>query len=120
MIDIPQNNQAADLIEKQNAAHQAELDVITQQILNGLKNSNYTDMSCSEHMIGYNGSKKYHHLSDAIEVAKEFKKKGYYCYYQDGINSHGVNNRALRVQKMPMSEADRTRSPNRSFWWHTI
>lgn len=119
MIDIPQND-STELINKQSAAHQAELDVITQQILKGLQNSNYTTVSCTEHMIGYNGSKEYHHLTDAIEVAKEFKKKGYYCYYQDGINSYGVNNRSMRVQKMPMSEADRTSSPNRSFWWHTI
>ena len=119
MIDIPQNN-SADLIAKQNVAHQAELDAITQQILNGLKNSNWTDIPCTEHMIGYHGSKEYHHLTDAIEVAKAFKKKGYYCYYQDGINSYGVNNRTLRVQKTPMSETDRTSSSNRSFWWHTV
>jgi hypothetical protein len=119
MIDIPQNN-SADLIAKQNSAHQAELDVITQQILKGLKNSNWTDIPCTEHMIGYHGSTEYHHLTDAIEVAKEFKKKGYFCYYQDGINSYGVNNRTLRVQKVPMSETDRTSSRNRSFWWHTV
>jgi hypothetical protein len=119
MIDIPQNN-SAELINKQAAAHQAELDTIAKQILKGLKNSNETTVSCTEHMIGYHGSTEYHHLSDAIEVAKEFQKKGYYCYYQNGINSHGVNNRALLVRKMPMSEGERTHSPSSSFWWHTI
>ena len=119
MIDIPQNN-STDLISNQAAAHQAELNTIAQQILNGLKNSTEVAVSCTEHMIGYKGSNEYHHLSDAIEVAREFNKKGYYCYYQNGINSHGVNNRALLVRKTPMSESERTSSPNTSFWWHTI
>ena len=106
MIDIPQNN-AADLEAKKKAQHEAELDLIAQQFLNELKKRSYATISCEEHMIGYNGSKEYHHLSDTLEVAKQFKAKGYHCYYYDGYNNGGVNQRAVTVCKVAKTEAER-------------
>ena len=116
MVEIPTNN-SADLIAKQQAAHQEELDCIAQQFLGQLAKSDSATVECEEHMIGYQGSRAYHHLCDTKEVALMFKKKGYYCYYYDYYNNGGVNQRAVCVRKTPMSESAMTRG-NRT--WHSI
>ena len=105
MIEIPENN-SAELEAKQKAAHDAEIDMIVAQFMEGLKTHIQSTVECQEHMIGYMGSKKYHHLCDTKEAARRFKEKGYYCYYYDGYNNHGVNQRAVCVRKTPMSDSD--------------
>lgn len=117
MVNIPQNN-SADLEAKQKAAHQAEIDFIVNQFLKGLKNRDESIVECEEHMIGYHGSREYHHLCDAKEAAMLFKKQGYYCYYYNGTNNHGVNQRAVCVRKTPMLESDIHR--NRNWDWIKI
>lgn len=104
MIDIPENH-AEDLEAEQKARHQDELDLIAQQFIEKLTTRNYATIECCEHMIGYHGSKEYHHLADTIEVAKLFKAKGYHCYYYDGYNNHGVNQRAVQVCKVAKTES---------------
>lgn len=104
MVNIPKNN-SAELEAKQKAAHQEEIDFIVNQFLKGLDKSDEANISCSEHMIGYNGSRKYHNLCDTKEAARLFKKQGYYCYYFDGYNNHGVNQRGVCVRKTPMPES---------------
>lgn len=116
MVNIPKNN-SDELIAKQEAAHQKELDTITKQILAELKKYDYAEVCCSEHMIGYGGSTRYHHLCDTVEVAKQFKAQGYYCYYYDFYNNHGVNQRAVLVRKAPMPESEITRG---SRTWYRI
>lgn len=106
MIDIPQNN-STELEAKKKAQHEAELDLIAQQFLKELKKSSCATIHCEKHMIGYHGSKEYHHLPDVLEVAKQFKEKGYYCYYYDGYNNGGVNQRAVTVCKVAKTEAER-------------
>ena len=103
--DIPKNDNA-ELLAKKTAEHQAELDAIAKQFLDGLKKSDTAEVKCTEHMIGYQGSTDYHHLSDTIEVAKEFKKQGYYCYYYNGYNNHGVNQRGVCVCKVPKTDSE--------------
>lgn len=105
MIDIPQNN-SADLEAKNVAKHQEELDFIANQFLTELKRSSTATILCARHMIGYHGSREYHHLEDTIEVARMFKAKGYYCYYYDGYNNGGVNQRAVCVCKTPKTDAE--------------
>ena len=116
MIDIPTNN-AAELEAKKKAEHQAELDTIAKQFLDGLKEHDYASVPCTEHMIGYNGSHEYHHLCDAIEVAEMFKEKGYHCYYYDFYNNHGVNQRAVCVCKTAKLENELQRGSRR---WYSI
>lgn len=116
MIEIPENH-SEDLIAQQKAAHQRELDTIANQFLSMLASSDAATVGCSEHMIGYQCSNPYHHLCDTIEVAKQFSRKGYYCYYYDYYNSHGVNQRAVCVRKTPMPEGERR---GRSLVWYEI
>lgn len=107
MVNIPENN-AQDLIAAQQAAHDKELECITNQFLDKLKDCTEATISCEEHMIGYHGSNAYHHLCDTIEVAKQFSRKGYYCYYYSYSNSYGVNQRAVCIRKAPMLEGNRS------------
>ena len=116
MINIPENN-SADLIAKKEAKRQAELDLIATQFLNGLKKYDTATVECSEHMIGYHGSTEYHHLHDTLEVARQFKAKGYYCYYYDYYNSYNVNQRAVCVCKAPKSESEIHR---RTWSWQSV
>ena len=116
MVKIPKNN-ADKLIAKQKAAHQKELDIIAKQFLDKLKHDDYAKIICSEHMIGSDGSNDFHHLSDTIEAAKQFKAQGYYCYYYDFYNRGGVNMKAVLVRKTPLLESLR-QSGNRI--WYEI
>lgn len=116
MVKIPKNN-SDKLIAKQEADHKKELDAIAKQFLEDLKTRSEAEICCSEHMVGYCGSKRYHHLCDTIEVAKQFKAQGYYCYYYNYYNNHSVNQKAVLVRKTPMQESEITRG-NRT--WHRI
>ena len=116
MVNIPKNN-SDKLIAQQEADHQKKLDAIAKQILRDLKKYDSAEVCCSEHMIGYHGSTEYHHMCDTIEVAKQFKAQGYYCYYHDYYNNHGVNQKAVLVRKTPMPESGITRG-NRT--WYQI
>ena len=116
MIDIPTNN-ASELEAEKMAAYQAELDTIAQQFLSDLKTHNSAVVDCCEHMIGYNGSKKYHHMCDAVEVARQFKEKGYHCYYYNYYNGYGVNQRAVCVCKTAMLDSELQRGARR---WYSI
>lgn len=102
MVNIPKNN-SDKLIAKQDAARQQELDIITQQILDELKKDGIAVICCSDH-----------NLCDMLEVAKQFKIQGYYCY---NYNNHCVNQKAVCVRKTPMPESDITRD-NRT--WYKI
>lgn len=117
MVNIPQNN-SSDLEAKQKVKHQEEIDFIVNQFLKGLKKSDEAIIDCEEHMIGYHGSREYHHLCDTKEAAMLFKKQGYYCYYYNGYNNHGVNQRAVCVRKTPMLDSDIHR--NRNWDWIQI
>ena len=114
MIDIPQNN-STELEAKKKAQYEAELDLIAQQFLKELKQSSCATIYCENNMIGYQGSKEYHHLPDVLEVAKQFKAKGYYCYYCGGYNNGGVNQRAVTVCKVAKTEAERHQFRNWSW-----
>lgn len=116
MIKIPKNN-SDKLIAKQEAAHQKELDLIAKQFLDVLKKYDSAEICCSEHMIGYQGSTCYHHMCDTLEVAKQFKAQGYYCYYYDFYNNHNVNQKAVCIRKTPMLDSEITRG---SRTWHEI
>ena len=116
MVKIPKNN-SDKLIAQQEAEHQKKLDTIAKQILSDLKKYDSAEVCCSEHMIGCQGSTEYHHLCDTIEVAKQFKAQGYYCYYYDFYNNGGVNQKAVLVRKTPMPESGITRG-NRT--WYKI
>lgn len=117
MVKIPKNK-ADKLIAKQKADHQKELDIIAKQFLDKLKDDDSAKIICSEHMIiDYHDSHEFHHLCDTIEVAKQFKDQGYYCYYYDFINRGGVNQKAVLVRKTPMLESCRN---NGLFAWYEI
>lgn len=116
MVNIPENN-AQELIAAQQSAHEKELDCIANQFLAKLKTKDQATVECEEHMIGYQGNNEYHHLCDTIEVAKQFSRKGYYCYYYDYYNGYGVNQRAVCVRKAPMPEGARR---GRNLVWYEI
>lgn len=104
MIEIPENDKGTELELKAKSEHEAELDSIAKRVLDLLKERESVEICCSTHAVGLSSNCR--NLSDTLEVAKAFAEKGYYCYWRQYCNNHGVEQREVIFSKGPMCDSE--------------